>query len=173
MSPQYLCKEQFFFWKLATHFELSVSSTPQVFLDYVIRQWSPTHCMAMCLQALSLSAFESPPSERHCQTSRLDLHKQLPVRLEKYLSFASQQHYSKTFTYINSHLHFPKKMHFTYAAIFHFLFSILPFQNFWLPSKGKIKKQKQHIQHHLYRCATQDKLLEKLKSKHILKQWGG
>lgn len=33
-------------------------------------------------------------------------------------------------------------MHFTYAAIFRFLFSILPFQNFWLPSKGKIKKAK-------------------------------
>lgn len=30
----------------------------------------------------------------------------------------------------------------TYAAIFHFLFSILPFQNFWLPSKGKKKRKK-------------------------------
>lgn len=33
-------------------------------------------------------------------------------------------------------------MCFTYAAIFHFLFSILPFQNFWLPSEEKQKKAK-------------------------------
>lgn len=41
------------------------------------------------------------------------------------------------------------------------------FKTFGYLVKGNKKKQKQQIQHHLYRCATQAKLLEKWKSKHI------
>lgn len=41
------------------------------------------------------------------------------------------------------------------------------FKTFGYLVKGNKKKQKQQIQHHLYRCATQAKLLEKWKSNHI------
>lgn len=44
------------------------------------------------------------------------------------------------------------------------------FKTFGYLVKRNKKEQKQQIQYHLYRCATQAKLLEKLKSKHILKQ---
>lgn len=143
MSLQYLFKEHFFFLKTCNSFwAFSVfnSSGPRGLWN----QAMITHTLHGHVPAspVNISAFESPPSERHCQTSRLDLHKQLPVRLEKYLSFASQQHYSKTFTYINSHLHFPKKcvLHMQQFFISYSVFC--HFKTFGYLVKGKRQKVK-------------------------------
>lgn len=99
--------------------------------------WSSNQAMVPCAP----HGFEpagicsnTPWSERHSPTPRLGLYKHLPLIIETHLSFASQHHFSNTFTWISSHLCFPKNSYYR-DSFSHFLFSLLLFQNFQMPTK--------------------------------------
>lgn len=132
--------------------------------------WSSKQVVVPCALRGSESAgicSNTPCSEWHFPTPRLDLYKHLPLITGTHLSFASQHHFSNTFIWISSHLCFSKNSYYR-DSFPHFLFSFLLFQKFQMPTKKKMQ-----IQHQLYRYATQNKSIgETLKSKDISKQWG-
>lgn len=103
--------------------------------------WSSKQVVVPCALRGSESAgicSNTPCSEWHFPTPRLDLYKHLPLITGTHLSFASQHHFSNTFIWISSHLCFSKNSYYR-DSFPHFLFSFLLFQKFQMPTKKKCR----------------------------------